>query len=339
MSDSIGNIDFKHRMSAHCESGVTLNLLNHYGIELSEPMVFGLGAGLLFVYLPFIKLNGAPVSSFRPMPGSIFKKITKLLQVEVIRKKFVNSPDNAMKALDNILEKDIPVGMLVGVYNLTYFPPALRFHFNAHNIVAYKKENNNYLVSDPIMENPEWISYDDLKTVRYAKGTYKPKGRMYYINSVNKNFDLRKAVKKSIKSTSNAMIRTPGAYIGVSGIVTLAKHIKKWPKKYNSRKAAKYLGSIIRMQEEIGTGGAGFRFLYAAFLQEAGKKLNSDDLLKASEEMTEIGDLWRQFAIDAARVIKYRAKENQSYNTVSDQLLVIAEKEKQLFKNLSKIKL
>ena len=37
-----------------------------------------------------------------------------------------------------------------------------------------------------------------------------------------------------------------------------------------------------RMQEEIGTGGAGFRFLYAAFLQEAGEKLNRADLLKAS---------------------------------------------------------
>ena len=34
-----------------------------------------------------------------------------------------------------------------------------------------------------------------------------------------------------------------------------------------------FLGNIVRMQEEIGTGGGGFRFMYAAFLQEAGDVL------------------------------------------------------------------
>jgi len=30
-------IDFKHRHSAHCESGVSSNLLFHYGVDISEP--------------------------------------------------------------------------------------------------------------------------------------------------------------------------------------------------------------------------------------------------------------------------------------------------------------
>lgn len=37
---------FIHFQHAHCESGVTTNLLRHYGIEISEPMAFGIGAGL-----------------------------------------------------------------------------------------------------------------------------------------------------------------------------------------------------------------------------------------------------------------------------------------------------
>jgi len=32
------------------------------------------------------------------------------------------------------------------------------------------------------------------------------------------------------------------------------------------------------MQEEIGTGGAGFRYIYAAFLQEAADFLEDDHL-------------------------------------------------------------
>jgi len=59
-------IDFKHSQAAHCENGATSNLLNHYGINISEPMDFGLGAGIFFSYFPFYKLNGLPVVSFRP---------------------------------------------------------------------------------------------------------------------------------------------------------------------------------------------------------------------------------------------------------------------------------
>ena len=77
-----------------------------------------------------------------------------------------------MAALDRNLEKGIPTGCLVGVYHLTYFPPAYRFHFNAHNLVVTGKDNGEYLVSDPIMPGIERISRKDLARVRFAKGTY-----------------------------------------------------------------------------------------------------------------------------------------------------------------------
>jgi len=40
------------------------------------------------------------------------------------------------------------------------------------------------------------------------------------------------------------------------------------------------------MQEEIGTGGAGFRFMYASFLQEAGEKIGAAELGEASARLT-----------------------------------------------------
>lgn len=335
----IKKIDFEHKISAHCENGVTANLLNFYGLQLSEPMVFGIGSGLFFTYLPFIKLNGAPVTSFRPMPGAIFKRINRSLGIKTVSKRFPSNPKAAMQELDNLLEKGTPVGMVVGVYNLTYFPAPLRFHFNAHNIVAFQKENDNYLVSDPIMENPEWINAKDLEIVRYAKGTYKPKGKLYHIESVPKEIDLKKAIKRSIKYNCIMMVKAPGPVIGVRGMRLLAKSIAKWPKKYDSKRAARNLGSVIRMQEEIGTGGAGFRFLYAAFLQEAAQIFNSTELENLSKEMTDIGDKWRQFAVNSGRVVKNRPQNNESYSSVSKELLAIADLEEDLFKKLYKVKL
>lgn len=335
----VKKIKFEHKLSAHCENGVTANLLNYYGLRLSEPMIFGIGSGLFFTYLPFIKLNGAPVTSFRPMPGAIFKRINRSLGIKTISKRYPSNPKRAMQDLDNLLAKGTPVGMVVGVYNLTYFPAPMRFHFNAHNIVAYRKENDNYLISDPIMENPEWISAKELEIVRYAKGTYKPKGKLYHIESVPKEIDLKKAIKRSIKYTCIMMVKAPGPVIGVSGMRLLSRSIAKWPNKYDSKRAARNLGSVIRMQEEIGTGGAGFRFLYAAFLQEAAHIFNSIALENMSQEMTAIGDKWRQFAIDSARVVKNRSLAKESYSSVSKELLVIADLEEAFFHKLYKVKL
>jgi len=331
-------IDLEHKMSAHCENGATGNLLRFYGVDVSEPMIFGLGAGLAFVYFPFIKMVGAPLTGFRLMPGAIFSRINKALGTKFEKRKFVGKPEKAMQELDKTLMQGTPVGLLVGAYDLTYFPTAFRFHFNAHNIVVFRKKDDKYLVSDSVLENPEWITYDDLKRVRFAKGIMKPHGKMYYLKSVNKNYDLKIAAKKGINFTVKTMT-LPIPYIGVNAIKLLSKSIRKWTKKYDSRKASKYLGSVVRMQEEIGTGGAGFRFIYAAFLQEVGRKLSNNELIKASEEMTVIGDLWREFAVDAARVCKFRPQHGETYETVADQLFNIYKKEKSFFKKLGKIKI
>lgn len=330
--------DFVHKQAAHCENGVTSNLLQHYGIRLSEPMVFGLGSGLFFSYMPFYKLNGLPVISFRPYPGFIFNRITGMLNIRIRRYKFAGVPDKAMAALDGLLEENTPVGCLVGVFHLSYFPEAYRFHFNAHNLVVYGRENGQYLISDPIIEHPVSLSYDELKRVRYAKGTYPPKGRMYVIQEVPDHFDLPGAIKKAIKKNAKEMLSIPIPLFGVKGIRYMAKRMKKWPVKLGKRKASLYLGQVVRMLEEIGTGGAGFRFMYAAFLQEAGRELGEDMLLECSEEMTAAGDRWREFALIAGRIFKGRSRVDESYQAAADILFDIARREEQIFRKLQTIK-
>jgi len=328
------NIPFVHRPAAHCENGVTSNLLNFYGIDLSEPMIFGIGSGLFFSYMPFIKLNYLPVISFRPLPGWIFKRVTKSLKIEISRKKFAN-PKNAMDALDENLKRGIPTGCLVGVFHLTYFPKPYRFHFNAHNIIVFDRENGNYTISDPIMENPEKLSYHDLKRVRYAKGTYPPIGRMYYVKKTSPTYDLDRAIVKGIKKTCHDMLNIPLPMFGVKGIRYLAKRMRRWPARLGPKKASLYLGQVIRMLEEIGTGGAGFRFIYAAFLQEAAGVLGKEWLNEVSKEMTEAGDRWRQFAIMSGRIFKNRANSKETYEDAAD----IANREEMIYKRLRTISL
>jgi len=63
-------IKFTHHQSAHCENGVISNLMKHNGFDISEPMAFGIGSGLLFCYIPFLKVNHAPSFTYRSMPGT-----------------------------------------------------------------------------------------------------------------------------------------------------------------------------------------------------------------------------------------------------------------------------
>jgi hypothetical protein len=330
------NINFQHDQSAHCESGATKSLLKFHGVDLSEAMVFGIGSGLFFVYLPFIKVNYLPLTSYRYIPGYIFKTATKRLGIKVESVTY-KDPAKAMEGLDSMIEKGRPVGLQVGVFWLPYFPPAYRFHFNAHNIVVYGKENGEYLISDPVMETPVKCSYDDLMRVRFAKGALAPKGRMYYIDKIPERMDYRKPICQGIKTTVKNMISTPIPLVGVRGIRYLARDMKKWPDKLGRKKAVLYLGQLIRMQEEIGTGGAGFRYMFSSFLQEAAGFLDSEPMLKLSEEMGIVGDKWREFALVSARSCKNNEVSTELYNEFAGMLTECSNMEEKIFRELKKI--
>jgi hypothetical protein len=328
-------IDFKHSQSAHCENGSTSNLLRYHGVDISESLAFGIGSGLFFAYMPFIKINHIPATSFRPLPGMIFKRTAKTLGVKIFQKKFRNK-EASMAALDEALDRNIPVGLQVGVFHLTYFPRPYRFHFNAHNLVVYGREDGRYLISDPVMENVESLSYEELMRVRWARGMFEPKGHMYYPVKVPDKVDLAAAVVKGIRRNCREMLWGLFPFFGVRGIRYVSGQIKNWPEKLGEKKAALYLGNLIRMQEEIGTGGGGFRFIYASFLQEAAKILNRPRLQELSQDMTAVGDRWREFATIGGRIIKKRSGEEETYPALSAILSDIADREQIIFTELKK---
>jgi hypothetical protein len=333
-------IDFEHRQSAHCESGVTSNLLREASQgKITEPLAFGIGAGLFYAYVPFISVSNGPAIAFRTMPGWIFKRTCRSLGIPVIRKKF-SSKENAEAFLMERLNAGQPVGCQVGVYYLSYFPKEYRFHFNAHNLIVYGKEGDNYLISDPIMETPTTLTSYELERVRFAKGALAPKGQIYYTEYNGEMSDdrIREAIKSGIKRTVLNMITLPGPFTGVNGIRYTGNKIKNWRDKLGLDKAKLYLAQLVRMQEEIGTGGGGFRYIYAAFLQEAHAYLPQDDLLEISKLFTEAGDKWRTAAVHAAGIYKGRLGSQEDFDTMGNYLLEIAELEKKAFIALKNMK-
>lgn len=333
--------EFKHNQTAHCENGVTVSLLKHHGVDfITEPLAFGLGSGLFYIHIPFMKVNNGPAISFRTMPGAIFKRTCKALNVDVDRRKF-KSKIEAQNFLEQKVKEGEPVGCQVGVFHLAYFPKEYRFHFNAHNLIVFGKEDGRYLISDPVMETTTSLSPEELEKVRFAQGALAPKGQLYYPKSVGdiSKETLRLAIKKAIKRNCRDMLHIPGGVAGVKGINYTAKKIRGWREKLGEKQAALYLGQIVRMQEEIGTGGGGFRYLYAAFLDEASEITGNKELLKISDKLTKSGDLWRDSALLMSGIYKGRLNSQKDYDDCANLLNEISKLEKEAFKELSKIKI
>lgn len=322
---------YKHTHSAHCESGVMSSMLRHYGLNLSEPMVFGLASALTFAYFPFLKMGGMPLVAYRSMPKSIIKNIQKNLNVKMKLETF-SSKEKGEARLDALLAEGKIVGAQTSVYWLPYFPEEMRFHFNAHNLLVFKKEGDIYDVSDPVFEFTQKCDKASLTKARFVKGAMAPKGLLYYPLSVPTEIDLQPIVVKSIKKVAKSMINTPVPIAGLKGIKYLAKSIRKLDKK-DKRYAKLFLGHIVRMQEEIGTGGAGFRYLYASFLEEASQMFDADATLKeASEMFLRVGDEFREFALVIAKAVK--SKKEVDFDAIADMLDAIADEEREAYEKL-----
>ena len=324
--------NFQHQHTAHCESGVMSTMLKAQGVDFNEAMIFGLASALTFVYFPLIKVNGMPLISYRMPPKSIIKNVAKRLKVRLKIQKF-RAPQAGQDALDLALTENKLVGLQTSVFWLPYFPSEMRFHFNAHNLIVYGKEQNDYLISDPVFESVQRCTAGDLQRARFAKGALAPKGLMYYFENQPDltQIDLPNLIRKAIRKNAKQML-APLFFVGVKGIRTVAKQIEKLATHPSEKYKRLYLGHIVRMQEEIGTGGAGFRYLYAYFLEQAANICQEPKYKLASKQMTEIGDMWRQFA--GLCVKQCKKPTTEGYKTVTEYLREIADKEQILWKNL-----
>ncbi|MBN2276086.1 MAG: BtrH N-terminal domain-containing protein [Bacteroidales bacterium] len=329
-------IPFNHVMAAHCESGTLTALLNHHGLKISEPMVFGISSGIFFGYMKTPMLAFPSVIT-RIRPGHIRKNFAKRTGIKFVTKKFRN-PDKAEKELDKLLEQNQPVAVQVDFFYLDYFPSWYRIHINVHFLTIIGKKGDNYIVSDCYHPQIAEISRSALRKGRFARGSMAPHGFMYYPVNVPHQLDFNKEVIKGIKNTAFNMLKIPLPFLGVKGIRRFADKIVEWPKyARDTEQLAHEIFKINILLEDQGTGGAGFRYIYASFLREAASILNKPELITLSKRLLDIGDGWREISLFAARMAKNRDLNNGRLREMGDMIREKADLEEVFFKELKQI--
>jgi len=89
-------------------------LLRHHGLDISEPMAFGLSSALMFAHFPFFKVEGFPLTAYRAVPGAIIRALEKNLGVRMKRERF-RQPQDGTTALDAHLAAGRAVGVQASV--------------------------------------------------------------------------------------------------------------------------------------------------------------------------------------------------------------------------------
>ena len=322
-------------MAAHCESGTVRNLLNHHGLDISEPLVFGIAGGIFFGYMK-TPMREFPMVISRIRPGKILDNFSKRSGIRFVKKTYAN-PDKAEQELDDLLERGIPVGLQVDFFYMDFFPPWHRVHINVHYIVAIGKEGDHYLISDAYHPVVARLHRDSLQKGRFARGSMAPKGLMFHPVDVPGQIPLEEGIKAGMKNTFYNMLKIPLPFLGVKGIHRFADKLPEWPKYTDDEELlAHNIFMITTILEDQGTGGGGFRYIYASFLEEAATILKNPVLKEYAGRMMAIGDDWRNVSLHASRIAKKRELAKENLEEMGGLIRKNAQREFEFFTDLRK---
>jgi hypothetical protein len=323
--------NFKPFMGQHCETTATGSLLKQIGIELSEPMLFGLGEGLGFIFWD-MKIMDFPFIGGRIKPDVLTENIARSLNLK-LEVKETSSTKKAWENVKNSIDNNIAVGLKLDCYHLEYFTN--KIHFAGHYAAMYGyDETFAYLVDTAQQGKNAKTSLESLELARNEKGPMSSKNLSYTIQKTNKDYDIKNTIIIAIENNAKDYLNPPISNIGYKGVFKASKEIKKWFK--NSKNIESDFSTTAMLMEGGGTGGALFRNIYRDFLKESYDLLKIEKLNEAHKMFSEIALLWKQVSSLFEKTAK--TKDFQYINKASEILVDLSLKEKMAMELLLTIK-
>ncbi len=313
--------NFKPFEGQHCETTTTGSLLYHLGINLSEPMLFGLGEGLNFIIWN-MKTMDFPFIGGRIRTDLLTQNITRHLNLKLN----VRETSSLKKAWENVkenIDSGIPVGIKLDCYHLDYFTN--KFHFAGHYVAMYGYDENSAYLADTIQQGGlVKTSLKNFELSRNEKGPMSSKNLSYTIEDTNKKYDLKKIIPQAIGNNAKNYLNPPIQNISYKGILKTSKEIIKWFKR--SKDVEGDFKTTAMLMEKAGTGGALFRNFYRDFLEESYQILKVKEIKESYEMFGDIARLWR--AVSKLFMKAGETKDIEYINKASEILVELADKEK-----------
>lgn len=282
----------------NCESSATGCLLRHAGIELSEPMMIGLGSAFGFLYWK-MKIMNLPFIGGRSKPYDLTRVLCDRLHIPVDMRE-TTSRNRAWSNIQSFIDQGIPVAVQADCYHLEHFHHA--FHFAGHFICVYGYDETHAYVTDTGKHYK--VSLDNLEKARFEKGPMAAKARSWTLQAPDAIPDIQALIPSAIETVAHEFLHPPLKSFGYKGIHKLGDEIVHWIDM--AADPQKDITAMAEMMEEGGTGGALFRNLYQDFLDEC------QVYYPHCSQLTQAHALYQQAAAHWTQIAAYIREAGQS---------------------------
>jgi len=292
--------EFEPFEAKHCETAATKSLLQHQGIDMSEPMMLGLGQGFGFIYWKMSFMN-LPFIGGRAKPFELTRVLCANLGLELDERE-TSSVKKAWLNLSEPLNGGEPVGLQLDCYHLEHFNHS--FHFAGHFVSISGYDAHHVHVFDT--GNCYKVSRDNLEKARFEKGSMAAKARSYTIRKGGSITPIKSIIPKAIHEIARGFLNPPLKCFGCDGIQKLGREMVNWLE--NTPDPPKDLYDQAELMENGGTGGAIFRNFFRDFLYESLEYFPGDTrIIRSADLYARAADNWTE----TARLIKQAAASGE----------------------------
>ncbi len=277
--------NFIHTPGVHCSSTCIQDIVRFDGSEISESMAFGLGEGLGFIFYKDSALS--PDSRFNGRASNLEEKFYSRIGQPIQWEKRWNLP-----LMKKAIHNGRPILAKTFLAHLPYYDPA---DFPGHGVIltAIDEQLSQVTIADSISKELLTISIDqfqqaisiDCPPLMKPYSWCAPPAIAFEIDAA--------LLKNAIVSMAEAMLHPPSGNEGFAAIDSAINEIPSWGKKNDWQWHARFAYQSI---EKRGTGGGGFRLLYAEFLREASHYLPELNTLKIEAGFRQSAELWQLMA-------------------------------------------
>jgi len=304
---------YRHVPGNHCGSTALRNVLAFHGVEISEEMAFGLGAGACFYYVALDESSPSRFTNGRA--ARLEENFLELTEV-ALRLRTDKDPDASWEMAKADVDDGRPALLLTDLYYLDHYGRSA--HFPGHAVVLAGYDDELAWLSDTAFEDLQTTSLESLREARHSQQPIFPlEGHIVDLPEGTElsRDDLLAHAPKAIERAASQMLEPPlGDFEGLPALRRFAAEVGDWPVAVEDWLwCARFLYQVI---ERRGTGGGNFRKMYSRFLDEAGyeeaalAKEASGDWSKlaiaartASEPDEGDPAHWRELSAEAAKVL------------------------------------
>src|SRR4051794_17205189 len=282
-------LGFVHTPGHHCGSTALRNLLGFHGVEISEEMAFGLGAGAGFYYLAMD--DSSPSRWFNGRTARLEETFRELTGAALTLRTFAaEDAEAAWEAARAEVDAGNPALLLTDIYYLDHYGNSA--HFPGHAVVLAGYDEEVARLSDTAFEELQTTRLENLARARHSgHPAYPLEGHLFTVAETIDRERLEAAVPRAIERAVGEMLKPPfGEFAGVPALERLAAEAGSWPEAVEDWQwCARFAYQVI---ERRGTGGGCFRLMYSRFLEESGRE-EAPLAAEAAARWTELAEAFK----------------------------------------------